>query len=299
MIGGTKREKPEFEKVPLYVGLSEVKVVAVNPDVDQYIMLTGREDVKEDSKKFEYLGESKEDNTYLRVDFWLEEIKEREREGEKVNELFRLTYFIEDKERENKDGSKRQYINNVGVTAWAEDENSLPKWFLDIERDYKVAKRGEEELYNFMRMWLSNLDYRNKETTLQLDWKKLMKGNVKELRDQIGGEWANNVIVLLTVEVTEKEGKIYEYQKIHPNNFLHPYNLKYFNVVDYTKAENLKKLKNKKPKDLKPYERFITNVTHEEYGEKNFFLLRETKEYDATENVAGGDKVLTETGSDY
>ena len=61
-------------------------------------------------------------------------------------------------------------------------------------RDYRVAFVGEEDLYNFMRTWLGDLDYRDADTILQLEWKKLMKGNVKDIKDQIDGEWCYNLL---------------------------------------------------------------------------------------------------------
>jgi hypothetical protein len=167
-IGGKKREVQNFESVKR-VGLFEGKVVAVNPDAEEYQELLGIE-LKEDSKATDYLGKSQDGNKTLRLDIWFEEVKTKEK--------FKTTFFLEDKEKENKDGTKKQYINSVGVTSWADDPNNLPKWF--SERDHRVAFVGEEELYTFMRAWLSELDYRDAETTLQLEWKSLMKGNVKD-----------------------------------------------------------------------------------------------------------------------
>ena len=36
-------------------------------------------------------------------------------------------------------------------------------------------KNGEEDFYNFMRIWLGGLNYRDPETELSLNWKNLMK----------------------------------------------------------------------------------------------------------------------------
>ncbi len=49
-----------------------------------------------------------------------------------------------------------------------------------------------------MRTWLGELDYRDAETTLQLDWNKLMRGNVRDVKSQIGGEWSTNVRINIT-----------------------------------------------------------------------------------------------------
>ena len=152
-IGGTRRANQDFSKK---VGLVECKVVAINPSVEEYKEHFNIE-LKEDSKATEYLGE-REGNDTLRIDVWLEAIKNQER--------FKATFFLENRERENKDFTKKQYINAVGNCSWADDPNNLPAWF--TARDYRVAYVGEEDLYNFLRTWLGQLDYRSAETTLQL-----------------------------------------------------------------------------------------------------------------------------------
>jgi hypothetical protein len=62
----------------------------------------------------------------------------------------KVSFFLEDKERQNKDETKKQYINSVGNCSWAADPNDLPDWFK--ARDYRVAKIGEEELYEFYEL---------------------------------------------------------------------------------------------------------------------------------------------------
>lgn len=309
-IGGKERETTNFVEVPKYVGLFEGRVVAINPSAEEFAKLTNQPEdwePKEDSKMFEYLGESKDGNIYLRVDVWLEETKKRKEiiieDGEEVekdvNRKFKITFFLEDKQRENKDGTRLQYINSVGLCTWAEDENDIPDWFKK-DREYRVAFAGEEQLYDFMRKWLSKLDYRNAETVLQLEWKKLMRGNVKELRDQINGEWSDNVICLATVEAKEKDdGTIAEYQKVYNRDFLYPYAMKYFRTVNYADPEVLARLKAKKPRELKPHEKFVLNVTDEEYGCKDYYILKDLTEYDTSMNFAASEKTISEEHPDY
>jgi hypothetical protein len=287
-IGGKKRESSGEGNFKKFVGLFEAKVIAINPTAEEYKELLGME-LKEDSKALEYLGTSKEDdNTTLRVDVWLEEIKN----GDK----FKATFFLENKEKENKDGSKLQYINNIGVCSWAEDAGDLPDWF--AKREYRPAFVGEEELYNFLRTWLGNLDYRDAETTLELDWKKMMKGNVKDLKNQIDGEWCTNVVSLATIKTVIKDGETKEYQSVYTKAFLPAYTLKQFRLVDYNKIDVQDRLRVKLSKDLKPHERFVKDVTGE-YGCKDFFMLKDLKEYDANESLVASDKVLAEDDADF
>ncbi len=172
-IGGKVRENQEFSKK---VGLFAAKVVCINPSREEYKETLGIE-LKEESKADEYIGESKDNNATIRVNFWLEELKTKQK--------FNVTFFLENKIRENKDGSKKQYINNIGVCSWADDENNLPDWFK--KREYREAYTGEEDLYSFLRTWLGKLDYKDADSTLQLEWKQLLKGNLKDIKSQING----------------------------------------------------------------------------------------------------------------
>jgi hypothetical protein len=292
-IGGKKKETQNYEggqASSKYIGLFEGKVVAVNPDLEQYKEILGME-IKEDSKALDYIGENADGYKTLRIDFWLEEIKNKEK--------FKITFFLEDRERENKDGSKKQYINSIGMCSWASDENLLQDWFKK-DREYREAFVGEEDLYTFMRTWLGNLDYRDAETTLSLDFKKLMRGNVKDLRDQINGEWATSVVALATVKTVIKEEETKEYQSVYNKAFLPSYALKNFRLVDYSSSSVVSKLRDKKQKELKPHERFVVNVTGE-YGCKDFYILKDFKEYNQGDNLiaSSNSAVLNEEDASY
>ena len=290
-IGGVKRQEPVFDNSTDFVkkvGLFEANVVAVNPNTEEFKDILNME-LKEDSKQTEYLGTSKEgNNTTLRVDFWLEEVKKKDK--------FKVTFFLENKEKENKDKTKKQYINSIGSCSWAADANDLPEWF--SKREYRVAFVGEEELYNFLRSWLGNLDYREAETTLQLEWKKLMVGNVKDLKSQVGGEWVTPVVALATIKTVEKEDGVKEYQGVYNKAFLPGYCLKAFRLLDYSKQDVLSGLRSKKSKDLKPHERFALNVAGE-YGCRDYYTLRDLKDYSADDNLVASDKAISEDDADY
>ena len=127
-IGGKKREQTQLPEFTKKVGLFEANVIAINPTAEEYKDLLNIE-LKEDSRVVEYLGKSQDGNSTLRVDVWLEDVKSKER--------FKVTFFLEDKAKENKDQTKKQYINAVGSCSWADDPNNLPEWF--ASRDYRVA----------------------------------------------------------------------------------------------------------------------------------------------------------------
>ena len=265
-IGGKKRENTGGGDFGKKVGLFECTVIAVNPTIEEFKDKLGME-LKEDSKAAEYLGETKDGNSYVRVDIWLQRVNN--------DDKFKTSFFLEDKERENKDGTKKQYINSIGMCSWAADENDLAEWFTK-GRDFRVAYTGEEDLYNFMRVWLSELDYRDAETVLQLEWKKLMRGNVKDLRDQVDGEWCKSVIALATVIVKERDGESKEYQGVYNKAFLGGYALK----------------------QLKAHEKFVVNVMGE-YGCKDYYTLKDLQDYNADDNLVASDAFISDDGDDY
>ena len=288
-IGGVKRESTNTEsKFNKKVGLFEANVVAINPTNEEYKDVLGIE-LGEDSKATNYLGQTKDGNTYLRVDVWLQEVKNKEN--------FKVSFFLEDRERENRDQTKKQYINSVGMTSWADDENNLFDWFKE-NREYRVAFIGEEDLYDFLRTWLGQLDYRSAETTLTLDWTKLMRGNAKDLKDQVDGEWCNSIVAMATVVTKERDGETVEYQGVYNKAFLSGYTMRQFRLVDYTDQKVVNQLKARKPRELRPHERFVVKVTGE-YGCKDYYILKEIEDYNPDKNLVASDNYISEDGDDY
>ena len=287
-VGGKKREITEGKEWKKFVGLVETKVVAINPDEEQYAELTGNE-VKEDSKQFNYLSVDEDGVKQLRVDVWFQDVKKEEN-------LFKSTFFLKNSVRENKEGTKKQYINQTGSTTWAASVNDFPDWFK--KTDYREAHQGEDDLYNFLKSWLSGLDYKDADTVLDMDWAKLMKGNVKEMRGQIDGEYCGNTVILAGIKSVEKEGEIKTYQSVFNKAFTYPAALKQFRMVDYDDVAIISKLKGKASKELKSYERFVLTVKGE-YGFKDVHCLKDLKEFNENESLVTSSETISEDDTDY
>jgi hypothetical protein len=294
-IGGSKRERKEGgSEFPKKVGLFEASVIAINPTIEQYKDILGIE-LKEDSKSTEYLGESKDGNSTVRISVWLKDVKS--------GQNFNINYYLEDKERENKDGTKKQYINQLGLCAWAADEDGLPQWFKGTagnEKDFRVAYVGEEEFYEFLRNWLCELDYSRNDTTLSLDWKKLIRGNVREISSQVNGEYCGNFVAMATITTREKDGEVKEYQNVYNKAFLPAYSMKQFRLKenDYNDSSRVSSLLSKKSKDLRPHERFVVKIAGE-YGCKDYYTFKDLHEYDPETNIVASNKVIANDDADY
>lgn len=271
-IQGKKRELKSFEK---QVGLFEANVVSVNPNREELEKLLGIPELEKDP---EYLKEDEKDSKQrLSVSIWLEEVLHKQ--------LFNVRFFLKDEYRTNKDGSKNQFINTLGAASWADEVENLPSFITDGGREVRKAHIGEEELYKFLRSWLSELDTRDPDAKLELDWSKLMRGNVKELRDFMGSGYEKTVVALATVR-TSDDGQT-DYQQVYNREFLPGYTFKFFTLGG-----------KKMPKFVT---KFIENVEDSEYGCKEFYgtTLTTLHLYVPEENLATSNSSdLTENGPD-
>jgi len=181
--------------------------------------------------------------------------------------------------------------------CWAADENNIPEWFAK-GRDIRQAYTGEEDLYNFVRTWLSEVDYKDIENVLMLEWKKVIKGNLADLKSQVDGAYCTNVVAMATIKTVIKDDETKEYQSVYNRAFMYEGAVKNFNLVDFSNPKVLTNLRNKKSKELKNYERFVLNVTGE-YGCKDFYIFKPLKEYSPEDNLVASDKVISDDGADY
>jgi len=276
-IGGSKREIPQGGDFVKKVGIFEAKVIAINPTAQEYKEILGI-DLKEDSNSTNYYDDVAKK---LRVNVWLQD----------VNSDFKTnaTFWLEHGEKVNKDGTKKQYINNIGVCSWASSEDLLPSWF--VKRDKRVAHIGEEEFLSFIRIWLGGLDFSDPETEIFLNWDKVMKNNLSDLKDQIDGEFTQTVGALATIKTSDKGNGPKSYQNIFVKSFFPGYSIRSMRLVDYNNSDVVRGLTFRKSAELKMHERFVVNVTGE-YGCKDFYSFTDLKEYNAADNFVASDKVI-------
>lgn len=286
MIQGDQREKGKSQEFKKKVGLFEGEVIAINPTAEEYKELLNI-DLPENSKVTDYLGQNNGITT-LRLDVWLKEVKS--------GDNMKVSFFLEDKEQENKDNTKKLYINNVGRCMWASDENNLSDYFK--KWDYRVAFVGEESLYKLFRVWMSKLDFSKESSVLKADWKKLMRGNVSELRNQIDGAYSTTVGALATITTKQRDGEIKEYQSVFNKSFFPISSLKYFHTLDYSNPAIQESLRKKRFSELKPHELFVNDVTGM-YGCRDFYTFRDIVEYNPEDNIVASNAVISNDGSDF
>lgn len=271
-VKGKVREEKSFEK---NVGLFEAEVMKFNPSKEEIEKLFGIPEAKEP----EYLR-VKDGVQLSRISIWLKDV-----DGKGI---FPLNITLRDELRENKDKTKFQYVNSIGNTTWADSEETLPTWFTDGGHTYRKAYGGEEELYAFLRSWLGGLDLRDAESVLELDFKKLMRGNVKELVDLQNTPYAKTVVALATIRTADNsQGESTDYQQVYNRDFLPGYTMKFFRLSG-----------SKRPKMV---DKFIDRVTDPDYGCKEFYgpELAPMVTYNPAQNIARSeDTDFSEDGPD-
>jgi len=297
-VKGKQREQKEFVK-ELFVGFTAVKVVAINPNLEELNELLGRE-AAPDQKEPVYLGNDQEGNNRLRLAFWLQDIKS--------NKLFVHSFNLTNKERKNKDQDKVQLVNSTCSTTWAPyikkgdvvtdkvDESVIQDWFANFTtkekevigpKKFRKALAGEEELATLLRSWLGRLDFMDKETEVMVDTKKLFKENYKELRELISldenGEFSAEgidtpFVILLGVR-TDEDDSTKKYQQVWSKAFLPNSFMKYINNGNKFPTDYAKKV----------WKKFSDEVSGE-YGFDGYTELIAITEYDETKDISGGVK---------
>lgn len=188
-------EKAVVQENKLYTGLTNMKVVAINPNKMQLESLGYK-------PQSEPVYASVEDGTKkLRLDFYLVHPE--------LSIRTKIAFFLEDKPRTNMDGTKGEWINVYGRTAWGTTDAAPVelKWF--DATTARPAKVGESDLHNFLINWLNVRP--NDEARLD-KFEALFVGDYSELKGLLAVAKDNEIRVLLTV----KDGK---YQGVYGRYF--------------------------------------------------------------------------------
>ena len=173
----------------LYSGLTNVRVIAVNPTMAELHAL----DIKVKQEPNYSVTFSNED--YNKIVFWLANT-----EGN-----FKLEILMQNKPRVSQTG-KHQWINGIGQSTWSEDEPSYDWWKAEGQRK---AYTGEETLINFTKAW-ANVRQGDEVTFDTIG--EIARGNVAEIKSLLGSLTTNEVRVLIGV----KDDK---YQQVYTKYF--------------------------------------------------------------------------------
>lgn len=303
-----------FEK-KLFVGAGQVRVLAVNPTRKELAEVLGQEYVENPEKEeFEYLKEDVEVKyqvdgiektttaTQLNVDFWVQEVKSKE--------IVKIRFMLTNHPSTKKDGSKTQYINQVGQSTWIHDEDNLSEWFTHfIKRDkmknvvsttpkkYRIAMRGESDLYEFLTKWANLNIWEPSSDILISNNKKFWRGDMSELKQLVGMLENNTVIGQFGVRSsikTDEQGNetTVEYQSCFTKAFMTGNSIKEFNLQSRNGFANIEQSGNYELK------KFVENIwDNGEYSFKDYTVKGYFQLYDPEQNPVNGEAALVEEDS--
>ena len=163
--------------VKLYSGISNFKVIAVNPTMAE--LHTLNIPVKTEPN----YDVAFSDQEYKKIVFW---VKNEET-------TVKVEVLMQPKERISQSG-KNQWINSIGQTTWSQEAPSYDWW---KPEDQRPAFVGEETLINFTKAWanVANGDEVSYETM-----KDISQGNVSELKALVHALSDNEVRLLVGVK---------------------------------------------------------------------------------------------------
>lgn len=213
------------EQAKRYTGVGTVKVIAINPNKDELEKIYGRQI---DSVP-QYITKNDDGTTTARIDFIVQADKE---DNNGISFITRATYFLRDNPIFTSDKSRLKVIDNYGNTSWATEkqlqEQELPIGDVTLQKPFRPAMRGEEEVVKFLKAWLYiqdlfKYDMQNKSwvENPKLEGHKeralvfiekpkaLFTGDFKELKAPLR-EFGNNRLKLLFGVRTTDDNKMYQ-----------------------------------------------------------------------------------------
>lgn len=223
----------EALEIKRYVGVAPIYILDVNPNKAKLSELFGR-DIENEPEYINKVtvGEDKHEVENVRFDF----IAKTDKDKCNVDMITKVTFFIRNEFRFNRDKSKVQVIDKYGRTCWVTKEQAknheIPVYKngpANIDKDYRPAYVGEEEITNFLKLflgisnvekWVKNEETGKREVVGLVDNPQecearlenipnYFKGDFKEIKSIISLQPENKVKVLFGVRISD-ENKQYQ-----------------------------------------------------------------------------------------
>ena len=236
--GNASKEAQEFKR---FIGVCPVFVKAVNPNKAEHEKLFNT--TLEEAPVYVQDKEDAEGNSYKNVRISVVLQPDTEKIGFDMP-LVTMPLFITNQKQHGANSGKYQVVDKYGRFAWATEAEisakEIPTYSngkkADISNDYRIAYVGEEDLTNFIRVFLCipsitkwdnnekcmvpNTDVKPEECECRLDietFEKFFKGDFSEIKDILGFQPTNKVKVCLGVR-TDANGKLF--QSVYTKKFI-------------------------------------------------------------------------------
>ena len=236
--GNASKEAQEFKR---FIGVCPVFVKAVNPNKAEHEKLFNT--TLEEAPVYVQDKEDNDGNSYKNVRISVVLQPDVEKIGFDMP-LVTMPLFITNQKQHGANSGKYQVVDKYGRFAWATEAEisakEIPTYSngkkADISNDYRIAYVGEEDLTNFIRVFLCipsitkwdnnekcmvpNTDVKPEECECRLDietFEKFFKGDFSEIKDILGFQPTNKVKVCLGVR-TDANGKLF--QSVYTKKFI-------------------------------------------------------------------------------
>ena len=236
--GNASKEAQEFKR---FIGVCPVFVKAVNPNKAEHEKLFNT--TLEEAPVYVQDKEDNDGNSYKNVRISVILQPDVEKIGFDMP-LVTMPLFITNQKQHGANSGKYQVVDKYGRFAWATEAEisakEIPTYSngkkADISNDYRIAYVGEEDLTNFIRVFLCipsitkwdnnekcmvpNTDVKPEECECRLDietFEKFFKGDFSEIKDILGFQPTNKVKVCLGVR-TDANGKLF--QSVYTKKFI-------------------------------------------------------------------------------
>ena len=236
--GNASKEAQEFKR---YIGVCPVFVKAVNPDKAEHEKLFNT--TLEEAPVYVQDKEDSDGNSYKNVRISVVLQPDTEKIGFDMP-LITMPLFITNQKQYGANSGKYQVVDKYGRFAWATEAEisakEIPTYSngkkADISNDYRIAYVGEEDLTNFIRVFLCipsitkwdnnekcmvpNTDVKPEECECRLDietFEKFFKGDFSDIKDILGFQPTNKIKVCLGVR-TDANGKLF--QSVYTKKFI-------------------------------------------------------------------------------
>lgn len=234
--GQVSSETTDFKR---YIGVAPVNILAVNPTKKELESIYGNT-VENDPIYINEVEVNGKKVKQIRIDFIVKTDGEKvkDTEGNPINCITRVSFFIRDTPRFNNAKTKVEVIDKYGRTAWVTMEeyqnHSLPSYMKDnfrLDINYRTTFWGEPELVNFIKAFLviGNPEKWKDNTVVGLidtpencevmfehikDW---FSGDISEVKNAVNLQPNNQVRVLFGVRTTEENR---QYQSVFTQMFI-------------------------------------------------------------------------------
>ena len=237
--GSASKEAQEFKR---YIGVCPMSIKAVNPNKEEHEKLFNT--TLEEAPIYVQDKEDSNGNTYKNVRISVVFEPDVEKIGFDMP-LVTMPLFISNQKQHGANSGKYQIVDKYGRFAWATEaeitSKEIPTYSngkkADISNDYRIAFVGEEELTNFIRIFLCipnitkwdndnkcmmpNTDVKPEECECRLELEslnKLFNGDFSEIKEILGYQPNNKIKVCLGVRTDANTGRMF--QTIYTKKFM-------------------------------------------------------------------------------